>query len=297
MLRSLPVLGNLKTTRGFNRRTLATVAFSELKTKSSTNPQSARSIFDKHGLVVFEPTNALNTQALKTEALDTLQSYIKIAEKKGFGLKKENGFRELVVKDLGRYDMNLDHVRSDNENQNFVSIVHNHIVSNTDPLLRDLFGDYILNAKGLVISYPGTTAQDWHVDSSHLFVQKPGQPKLTIPCHLVTVFVPLYEARPEVGPTEFLLGSPPLTNILKNSVVEDQYPSAEVLNKSFYPHTNRGTLECKPGDIVVMDGRTLHRGLGNTSQEVRPLFYFSFCPPWYREWPRSHDDTRSLFNP
>ncbi len=54
-------------------------------------------------------------------------------------------------------------------------------------------------------------------------------------------------------------------------------------------------MECDAGDVVVMDGRTLHRGLANTSHDIRPLCYFSFCPPWYREWPRSQNEGRSLF--
>ncbi len=60
--------------------------------------------------------------------------------------------------------------------------------------------------------------------------------------------------------------------------------------------TRSVVMQCQPGDVVLMDGRTLHRGLANQSKETRPLCYFSFCAPWYKEWPRSQNEGRSLFD-
>lgn len=40
-----------------------------------------------------------------------LNEYIQLAQSKGvFGIGKEHGYREIVEKDKGRYDLNLDHL-------------------------------------------------------------------------------------------------------------------------------------------------------------------------------------------
>jgi hypothetical protein len=114
----------------------------------------------------------------------------------------------------------MDHVDdtvADAGEVSFISAVRRHAEDAIRPLLIDLFGaEYVLNGKGVVISCPGATAQNWHVDSSHLFTQAQLGPlvssssssstttlsPLRMPCHFVTVFVPLYHARPEVGPTQ-----------------------------------------------------------------------------------------------
>ena len=57
--------------------------------------------------------------------------------------------------------------------------------------LREILGDYKLNAQGLVVSTYGAPAQGWHVDSSHLFDM--AHLPLFLPCHFVTVFCPLYD--------------------------------------------------------------------------------------------------------
>ena len=37
---------------------------------------------------------------------------------------------------------------------------------------------------------------------------------------------------------------------------------------------------CMYLSAVIMDGRVLHRGLGNGSRCQRPLMYISYCRPW-----------------
>jgi ectoine hydroxylase-related dioxygenase (phytanoyl-CoA dioxygenase family) len=99
-----------------------------------------------------------------------------------------------------------------------------------------------------------------------------------------------------IGPTQLALGTHTRTGDLGRSTVEEQYPDdAYVAAQLGGPGTQLATMDCAPGDVVVMDGRLLHRGLGNDSSEVRPLVYTSFCRPWYREWPRSQNEARSVF--
>ena len=142
-------------------------------------------------------------------------------------------------------------------------------------------------------------AEAWHVDSSHLFVGIKD-----LPCHFVTVFCPLYGMEEAIGPTEFILGSQHFTHWLPTLEVSDQYPPEETVElirseaKTWASDLGEGEIQmdCEAGDIVVMDGRLLHRAQANRLPEsVRSLAYFSFCRPWYYEWPRSQAEDRFLF--
>ena len=286
--------------------------FSHLTASSSLEANTG--IFTSHGVLAFRLHGAAGPRVdgWRSAAVAAVDKYIQLARRApgGFGLKKEGGFREIVEKDVGRFDLNMDHVSDSGAHTAahadvaFISEVRAHAERVAQPLLRQLFGpDYILNGKGCVISFPGTSAQDWHVDSSHLFTQQQlravSQGTHHLPCHFVTVFVPLYAARPDLGPTQFMTGTSSLTLQLPNAEVADQYPPEPVVAQLARAAGGGGgegvTMECEVGDVVVMDGRTLHRGLANRSRDIRPLCYFSFCPPWYREWPRSHNEGRSLF--
>lgn len=257
-------------------------------------------LFRQHGLVAHPcpQGSSLDVVTWRQSAFALFDKYVALAKAapSGFGLKKEGGYREIVEKDPGRFDLNMDHVLNAaiDPDTAFMAAVRRHAEAVAAPLLRKLFGaGYILNSQGLVISLPGAMPQSWHVDSSHLFTHEQlrdahggleGQRGPVLPCHFVTVFVPLYRARASssLGPTQFLLGSAPPTVELPNATVDDQYPPPSVVER-IQSHSVDVTMECEPGDVVVMDGRTLHRGLANVSSEPRPLCYMSFCPPWYRE--------------
>jgi hypothetical protein len=241
---------------------------------------------------------------LKMAVLDLLAEYRAIAEGKegGFGLKKENGFRELVQKDPGRFDINLDHLikpstvtdmRIKTEVEHQLVEIYYYMLERIRPYLTEILTDqFVANGFGAVISEPGVNAQQWHVDSSHLFEDV----NATLPCHFVTVFAPLFEYSEEIGPTEIALGSHLHTWCLRNRVVEDQYPSDAIVEKLLSSENIRQVkLSANIGDIAIMDGKCLHRGSKNESECTRPLLYLSFARPFYYEWPRSHSDARSLF--
>lgn len=272
----------------------------------------AKESFEQHGVMVIprDERVELNFPELRSKLLNVLEEYKQYAAAKGgLGLKKENGFRELVQKDVGRYDLNLDHLlphsknktsRVLSENEEGVLQLYEYVHQRIAPFLLKIFGpDYQLNAFGAVVSHPNTTAQGWHVDSSHLFVAQDAKQQEqygALPCHFVTVFCPLYDFQPDIGPTEIALGTHKHTAILPNRLVEDQYPSEEVVNRLCQSNgVNTMEMMTKMGDIGIMDGRTLHRGGWNRSDQVRPLMYLSFCMPWYYEFPRSQNDGRSLF--
>ena len=118
---------------------------------------------------------ALELESWRDSSLEVFKYYKSKATKKGgIGLGKENGFRELVSKDLHRFDVNLDHLRDNNYSpsphelslKSAADFVKNRIHS---ILVNILGSQYIMNALGFVLTEPGSQAQNWHVDSSHLF--------------------------------------------------------------------------------------------------------------------------------
>ena len=238
-------------------------------------------------------------------AVDLFNEYeSKALEIGDFGLGKHNGFRELVMKDLGRYDVNLDHLldvgRELTPLQKSMVEMKDYVREVLDPHLKIILGEqYVDNAVGMVMSKPGTEPQGWHVDVSHMFAPFEFDPTICLPCHFVTVLCPLYEFCEEIGPTEVALGSHKYTTYLNNRDNTDQYPTGEMLDFILSRSENDGLSKCKMncniGDIAIMDARVLHRGLDNRSDVYRPLLYFSFCRPFYREWPRSQNDGRPLF--
>jgi hypothetical protein len=274
------------------------------------NPVEGKKSWENTGLMIVprDEKSVLNFQSIRVQLLNLLEEYKAIAATKGgLGLKKENGFRELVQKDVGRYDLNLDHLvpgkssgRELSESEHAVLQIYMYVESRIRPYLEEIFPQgFIFNQFGAVISSPGTTAQGWHVDSSHLFVaDTPEKEEIYkhIPGYFVTVFCPLFDFSQEIGVSEIALSTHRLTSILGNKTVEDQYPPQEVCDKFLSaPGVRVIKNQSRIGDIGIMDGRTLHRGGHNVSQELRPLMYLSFCLPWYHEFPASQSDGRSLF--
>jgi ectoine hydroxylase-related dioxygenase (phytanoyl-CoA dioxygenase family) len=87
---------------------------------------------------------------------------------------------------------------------------------------------------------------------------------LVLPTYYVTVLIPLVEITRENGPTEFIKGS-------NRRLVVD--PNQEEI---FAPLLS-------PGDFVLFDGRTLHKGSANNSEEERLVAYITFAAKWYHD--------------
>lgn len=95
-----------------------------------------------------------------------------------------------------------------------------------------------------------------NVNLCHLDVQ--------LPPYYFTVLIPLVEITRENGPTEFIKGSH------KIEIVDEK--NAEI----YAPLTS-------PGDIVIFEGRTLHRGSANHSQHERMVAYITYTAEWYHD--------------
>ena len=100
-------------------------------------------------------------------------------------------------------------------------------------------------------------AQQWHMDGDNLF-----EDEVNLPCHCLTVFVPLVDLVMANGPTEFCLGT---------HLHSDEYPNGEVC------------LEAVAGSAILFDYRLLHRGTPNHTAHDRPILYYTYSKPWYRD--------------
>lgn len=105
--------------------------------------------------------------------------------------------------------------------------------------------------KGVMLSLPGSFPQPWHQDGPHLSEKK------HLSAHCLNVFVPLVDLTTANGPTEFV-------------------PTTQVLGKFDAPE-NPVAVCASAGDVVLMDYRIKHRGLGNNSSEPRPLLYITYA--------------------
>lgn len=96
-----------------------------------------------------------------------------------------------------------------------------------------------------------------------------GQHEISLPPYYFTVLIPLVEITRENGPTEFI----------KKSHQKGKVDSTQA--EIFAPLLSLG-------DIVIFDGRTLHRGGANHSSAERLVAYITYVANWY------HDQTFAL---
>lgn len=85
---------------------------------------------------------------------------------------------------------------------------------------------------------------------------------INLPPYYFTVLIPLVQITRENGPTEFVKGSK-FHEIVDEATAEIYAPLST------------------PGDIIIFDGRTLHRGSANKTTEERMIAYITFMAEWY----------------
>lgn len=98
-----------------------------------------------------------------------------------------------------------------------------------------------------------------------------GSHDINLPPYYFTVLIPLVDITAENGPTEFIKQS-------HHRPIVDE--SKEV---TYIPLL-------LPGDFLIFDGRTLHKGLANKTNEERLIAYITFIANWY------HDQTFTIDN-
>ena len=158
-----------------------------------------------------------------------------------------DGFDCLRERGRGRYDMELP--LFDSEGFSFLTDLKR---AAWMPIVHKILGeDATLVHKGCFMSLPGADSQVYHQDGVHL------NKKTHKPCYAINVFVPLVDYEIANGPTEFCLGTHYLGH--ENFAKENVYT----------PIVTAGTP-------VIFDYRLGHRGLRNSSQNVRPVVYLTY---------------------
>lgn len=132
------------------------------------------------------------------------------------------------------------------------------------PVLRLLLGEQIvLGGLGGVVSLPG--ARDQHIHRDHRGLFDEGEPAFPLmPAYAITVIVPLVPLTERNGTTRMFIGSHRVTTAEAHA-----RPTSD-------PYT-------EPGDCILMDYRTLHGGLANNGDALRPILYVTYYREWFRD--------------
>lgn len=115
-----------------------------------------------------------------------------------------------------------------------------------------------------VYSRPGATDQEWHTDGDHYTGSN--RP------YAVCVFVPLIPLSESTGYTRFWPKSHAHPNLLGLGQAADALQATV------------DAIDVKPGDFVMYDYTTWHKGTANTTKDVeRPIVQFLYSCDWYKE--------------
>ncbi|CAB9531172.1 Phytanoyl-CoA dioxygenase (PhyH) [Seminavis robusta] len=192
------------------------------------------------------------------------------------GLGVKHGFREIVMRSPGRYELSLLHCQekapSIRQFQSRLSVIPKLLSGDdvdTNNTTKSCWDDLSLCHLSLVVSTPGASEQSWHADGGHVSTSQ------HLPCHVANLFIPLAPVSLDLGPTEFRPGSHVYTRNLAPLLLaakarkELRPPVAPLLDE---------------GDVLVFDYRVLHRGKANTTHDTnRPILVLTFSQPWYKD--------------
>ncbi len=134
------------------------------------------------------------------------------------------------------------------------------------PLLRALLErafamPWRMSCTGTLPTFPGASGGPWHRDVNELFLNEALD--LSLPDYYFNLLVPLNSISTDNG-TEFALGSHKALQVDVNALP-------------------RGVAAAEPGDIILFNGKTVHRGRPNTSPGagMRSLVFSVFTARWY----------------
>ena len=216
-----------------------------------------------------------------------------------------HGFREIVMRSPGRYELSLLHLDWNHHHHHGNDYDYDNILTNTDQLdkkisllveplkslLPRLVGpDYTqyeelkLCHLSLLIATPGSSDQSWHADGGHVNISK------HLPCHCFNVFFPLQDTPKVLGPTEIRPASHFLTRNLGPMMLAAK--CRKTLKSPVWP-------ELAFGDAIILDYRVLHRGRANQSDDDgattnnnnnknfpamnRNYLVLSYSEPWFKD--------------
>lgn len=183
------------------------------------------------------------------------------------GLGVKHGFREIVMRSPGRYEISLLH--SIQPPALCLETLKQCLGPIVPALLQaETWDDVSICNLSLVVSTPGSPSQSWHADGGHVNLQE------HLPCHVFNVFCPLHDMTASMGPTEIRPGTHYHTRNLAPMMLAAacrktlQNPVAPVLSAA---------------DVLIFDYRVLHRGLANSSTRNRSFLVLTVAKPWFKD--------------
>jgi hypothetical protein len=193
----------------------------------------------------------------------------------------KNGFREVVMRSPGRYELSLLHLSPD-KRPPMKPILDNLEFILPSILQETCWEDVQICHISLVVSTPGAVDQAWHSDGGHVDVTKHS------PCHCANIFLPLIDVTDvALGPTELRPGTHHHSRDLARMML---------LAKARKTLRAPATPLLKQGDALVFDYRILHRGRANTTLTTnRPMLVLTIAKKWFKDI--SNFPLRSLFEP
>lgn len=214
--------------------------------------------------------------------------------RKGYtlGLGAKHGFREIVMRSPGRYELSLLNL----QRETLESLRPQ--IPDTAPILRFLgpilpkllcghgmvenrsLSDIKQCHLSLLIATPDAADQSWHADGGHVCLSE------HLPCHCFNVFIPLHDIPLEMGPTEFRPGGHFLTRNLAPMILAAK--CRRTLRRPVWNPLQRG-------DVLLFDYRVLHRGRANKTDTNRMFLVLTFCEPWFKDV--LNFPTRSMMEP
>jgi ectoine hydroxylase-related dioxygenase (phytanoyl-CoA dioxygenase family) len=168
-------------------------------------------------------------------------------------------YSDIAERHLGRLDYRC----------GFTADIFNEVAQPIIKIIRDLSPNVdFKHYWGVVTSLGKSEPTNMHRDVYPILNTMKGMDLDTIdinlPPYYFTVLIPLVKLTQENGPTEFIKGS-------------HLHPNADENSNSTYAPL------LQPGDFVVFDGRTMHRGLANQTNTERLIAYITFRANWYHD--------------
>ena len=205
----------------------------------------ACSQFHEHGALVLRGAYSESHLSVAKQAISR-----RVADGVDVGQSRSVGNRRMMTSLPIEYPFNAPHIYA------------NPLVMRM--LARLLANSFVLNSFGAVIAEPGAEAQHVHLDHPSLF-DRDDLLSSDLPVYAVTVLIPLVAMSQEHGTTQVWEGS--------HRLPEDQALS----NGASHVTT---TL----GDSLLMDYRVWHGGTEVRQERERPVLYFVYSRPWFRDF-------------
>ncbi|MBF6212201.1 phytanoyl-CoA dioxygenase family protein [Nocardia puris] len=123
-------------------------------------------------------------------------------------------------------------------------------------------------ANNTVFTRPGSGIDRWHVDETVIVPIPEGvtlDPRMSMPCYVVTAMYYLTDVPVEVGPTQIVPGSHR----------SGRFPP-EREHELVWEGRGYDTIVAKAGDCLLLNGQTWHRGATNNSDTSRQVLQVTY---------------------